>query len=304
MGYLSQKKHHERINMLLNVSLGIISITTLLAMIDNTTGFSAFVNRWQFQIYVYLLIVFACALVNKFFLQTFFAFLLIVVNYTLIASSANLFNSSHSDGLGRLTILYQNNTQAGAELMHQAVDNNVDIIALNRAKTQNFAIETKPQYHLYNEDQEQGSSFIISKFTPLRSGKLKLSERFIGSYMTILAETQPLVFVNIDFSGITSKEEKNVYRNLGKFVVMQDNPVIIVGNFGIPAWSKTFQKFLNKTELEVKNRIILSDGSLWFNPLSVPSLNVLAYKKFGVKDVSFLPKDKNGMHPLLIELSF
>ena len=37
MGYLSQKKHHERINMLLNVSLGIISITTLLALMDNAT---------------------------------------------------------------------------------------------------------------------------------------------------------------------------------------------------------------------------------------------------------------------------
>ena len=304
MGYLSQKKHHERINMLLNVSLGIISITTLLALMDNTTGFSAFINQWQFQIYVYLLIVFVCALFNKFFLQTFFAFLLIKVNYTLIASSANLFNSSHSDGTGQLTILYQNRTKSGADLMRQAVHSQADIVALNRAQTKNFGLEGEHQYHLYNEDQEQGSSFIISKFTPLRSGKLILSDRFVGSYMEFLEGSQPLVIINVDFSGISRKEEKSVYKNLSKFVVMQDNPVVIVGNFGIPAWSDTFQKFLNKTGLEVKNRIIMSDGSVWFNPFSVPSLNVLAYKKFGVKNVSFLPKEKNNYHPLLIELSF
>ena len=304
MGYLSQKKHHERINMLLNVSLGIISITTILALMDNTTGFSAFINQWQFQIYVYLLLVFVCALFNKFFLQTFFAFLLIIVNYTFIASSANLFNSSHSDGTEQLTLLYQNRTKSGADLMRQAVHSQADIVALNRARTKNFGLESEPQYHLYNEDEEQGSSFIISKFTPLRSGKLILSKNYVGSYMEFLEGSQPLVLINVDFSGITRSEEKNVYKNLSKFVVMQDNPVVIVGNFGTPAWSKTFQKFLNKTGLEVKNRIILSDGSVWFNPFSVPSLNVLAYKKFGVKDVSFLPKEKNGMHPLLIELSF
>lgn len=304
MGYLSQKKHHERINMLLNVSLGVISITSILALMDNSTGFSAFINQWQFQIYIYLLLVFACALFNKFFWQTFFAFLLIIVNYTLIASSANLFNSSHTDGQGQLTILYQNRTQEGLKLMQQADKAQADIIALNRAQTQNFGLDSYPQYHLYNEDKEQGQSFIISKFTPLRSGKLILSERFSGSYMSILAGSQPLVFVNIDFSGITRQEEKNVYKNLSKFIVMQDNPVVVVGNFGVPAWSNTFQKFLNKTGLEVKNRIIMSNGSIWFNPFAVPSLNILAYKKFGVKDVSFLPKEKNSYHPLLIELSF
>ena len=304
MGYLSQKKHHERINMLLNVSLGVISITSILALMDNSTGFSAFVNQWQFQIYVYLLLVFVLALLNKFFLQTFFAFLLIIVNYTLIASSANLFNSSHNDGQGQLTILYQNRAQEGLNLMNQADKAKADIIALNRSQTANFGIEEHPQYHFYNENKEQGRSFIISKFAPLRSGKLILSERFSGSYIEILEGSQPLVFVNVDFSGISRKEEKSVYKNLSKFVVMQDNPVVIVGNFGIPAWSKTFQKFLNKTGLEVKNRIIMSDGSVLFNPLSVPSLNILAYKKFGVKDVSFLPKEGNRNHPLLIKLSF
>lgn len=67
MGYLSQKKKHARINFLLNTSLGIISITSFLALFDRSSGFSAFINQWQFQIYIYLLFVFFYALANRFF---------------------------------------------------------------------------------------------------------------------------------------------------------------------------------------------------------------------------------------------
>ena len=94
MGYLSQKKKHARINFLLNTSLGIISITSFLALFDRSSGFSAFINQWQFQIYIYLLFVFFYALANRFFIQALFACLLIVVNYMSIASSANLFKNT------------------------------------------------------------------------------------------------------------------------------------------------------------------------------------------------------------------
>ena len=110
MGYLSQKKKHARINFLLNTSLGIISITSFLALFDRSSGFSAFINQWQFQIYIYLLFVFFYALANRFFIQALFACLLIVVNYMLIASSANLFKNIENDGQQRLVILYQNHT--------------------------------------------------------------------------------------------------------------------------------------------------------------------------------------------------
>ena len=145
---------------------------------------------------------------------------------------------------------------------------------------------------------------MVSRHMPLKSGKLRLSPRFTASYMSFIAEEQPLVLINIDLSGLSHRDEKTVYHNLAEFVTAQDNPVIIIGEFGIPAWSDTFKKFLNKTGLEVKNRVILSNGSCWFNPFGVPSLNVLAYKNFGGNDVSLLNKDGNARHPLLVELSF
>ena len=77
---------------------------------------------------------------------------------------------------------------------------------------------------------------------------------------------------------------------------------VIVGNFGLPSWSERFYKFLDKTDLEVKNRIILSDGTAYFNPLSSPSLNLLGYKALGVKNIDFLPKEDNSGYPILFEL--
>lgn len=304
MGYLSQKKKHARINFLLNTSLGIISITSFLALFDRSSGFSAFINQWQFQIYIYLLFVFFYALANRFFIQALFACLLIVVNYMSIASSANLFKNIENDGQQRLVILYQNHTRNGEALLQQARTERADVIAVNRSQLPGFDLSNYPGYYLFNEDNDWKNSFMVSRHMPLKSGKLRLSPRFTASYMSFIAEEQPLVLINIDLSGLSHRDEKTVYHNLAEFVTAQDNPVIIIGEFGIPAWSDTFKKFLNKTGLEVKNRVILSNGSCWFNPFGVPSLNVLAYKNFGVKDVSLLNKDGNARHPLLVELSF
>ncbi len=304
MGYLSQKKKFARINFLLNISLVVISITSFLALFDRSSAFSAFINQWQFQIYLYLLVVFGYALASRFFIQAALASFLIIVNYMSIASSANLFNSSSNNGSHYVTILYQNQTQKIDTLLQQAQSKNVDILALNHSGSFALNLDKHPGYFLYNEDNNLSQSFIISKFLPLKSGRLLLSPKYSGAYMLFIAENQPMVLINIDFAGITRQQEERVYQNLGEFVTSQDNPVVIVGDFGIPAWSRTFQKFLDKTGLEVKNHIILSNGNVKFNPFSVPSFNVLAYKNFGVSNVCFLDKDGNTKHPLLIKLSF
>lgn len=304
MGYLSQKKKHARVNFILNLSLGIISVTSFLALFDRSSTFSALVNQWQFQIYLYLLIVFAYALINRFFIQGAFAALLIAINYMSIASSANLFNSSHSSGIHQVSILYQNQTRKADALLRQAQEENADVIALNHSQTPFTNLDKYPGYYLYNDDNNLQQSFIISKYLPLKSGRILFSPKYTGSYMMFIAENQPIVLVNIDFSGLPHEQENLVYHNLGEFVTAQDNPVVIVGDFGIPAWSKTFQKFLNKTGLEVKNHVILSNGKYRFNLFSVPSFNLLAYKNFGVSNVRFLPKNGNKRYPLLFELTF
>ena len=132
------------------------------------------------------------------------------------------------------------------------------LFPLNHSRAPFSNIDKYPGYYLYNDDNELQQSFIISKYLPLKSGRILFSPQYSGSYMMFIAENQPMVLVNIDFSGLTHEQEGTVYHNLGEFVIAQDNPVVIVGDFGIPAWSKTFQKFLNKTGLEVKNHVILT----------------------------------------------
>ena len=96
---------------------------------------------------------------------------------------------------------------------------------------------------------------------------------------------------------IKDKEIKGVYDNLIEFVLLQDDPVILVGDFGITSWSPIFKNFLQKTALEVKNRIIMTDGSHFFSPFSAPTINLLAYKNIGIRSINvFSAKKKSPLH--------
>lgn len=303
MGYLSQKKKHERINFLLNASIGIVSATTFFSFFDRTSSFSSFINQWQFQIYIYTLFVFVYALISRFWLQAVLSCLLIMVNYFSIASSANLFNSSGSNGDSRAVILYQNSAVDFWSLYTQADKNQADFIAFNSTRPLSLSLPAAGTCQSPGAE-ESARSHLLSKVVPYRAGKLQLSPARSGSFAAVEIDGHQFVLVNIDFAGLHHRDEKAVYDNLAEFVLAQDEPVVIVGDFGLPAWSRTFQEFLVKTGLEVKNHVILSDGSDWFNPFSVPSLNILAYKNFGVERLDFLPLKKNPKHPLLIELTF
>ncbi|MFR0737509.1 MAG: hypothetical protein ACLSHR_11570 [Oscillospiraceae bacterium] len=96
-----------------------------------------------------------------------------------------------------------------------------------------------------------------------------------------------MVLINIDLSGLSHRDEKTVYHNLAEFVTAQDNPVIIIGEFGIPALSPTLSKSFEQNRSGSQKPRYPEQRFYWFNPFGVPSLNVLAYKNFGVKDVFF-----------------
>lgn len=148
------------------------------------------------------------ALANRFFIQALFACLLIVVNYMSIASSANLFKNIENDGQQRLVILYQNHTRNGEALLQQARTERADVIAVNRSRLPGFDLSNYPGYYLFNEDNDWKNSFMVSRHMPLKSGKLRLSPRFTASYMSFIAEEQPLVLINIDLSGLSHRDEK------------------------------------------------------------------------------------------------
>ena len=110
------------------------------------------------------------------------------------------------------------------------------------------------------------------------------------------------MIINVDFSQMTPAEEALVFNSMNEFVLEQNIPVIIVGNFGISSWKEVFSGFLRQSGMEVKNRVILSDGKSFFNPLVKPSIYLLGYKTLGVEQISFLNRGDNKSYPILFKL--
>lgn len=126
-----------------------------------------------------------------------------------------------------------------------------------------------------------------------RRGKIDLSQETTASFMTFEKYDNIFTLVNIDFSKVSDKDLTIVYTNLGKFVVNQDEPVIIVGDFGIPSWSPLMRDFLVKTGLEVKNHIVYSDGKQAFRFFQVPTINILGFDNIAIRRLKFLPQDQS-----------
>jgi len=60
---------------------------------------------------------------------------------------------------------------------------------------------------------------------------------------------------------------------------------------------------LQETALEVKNKILLTNGENLFSPFSVPSINLLAYKNIGIRQISFIGEDEENKQPMVIKFN-
>lgn len=113
----------------------------------------------------------------------------------------------------------------------------------------------------------------------LSKGVLVSGQKMIASY-AMINEEAPLMVIMVDFRGISRNKYEPLLKNLHRFIMKQDTEVVLLGNFGMPAWSKTFRKFVEASGLTVKNRFIF-DGIF-----SVPKFYVLGYKGVGIKDIN------------------
>lgn len=120
-----------------------------------------------------------------------------------------------------------------------------------------------------------------------RAGKIELSPDTEAYFKTFEKYDRIFTLVNLDFAKVPASGQKVVFANLARFVLNQDEPVIIIGDFGLPAWSPLFRDFLTETGLEVKNHIVYSDGKKSFSFFNVPTLNILAYDNIGIRRFEF-----------------
>ena len=102
-----------------------------------------------------------------------------------------------------------------------------------------------------------------------------------------------ITLVNLDFSKIAKNELPTAFANLAQFVEKQDEPVVIVGDFQLPVWAPLFRNFLSDTGLQVKNRVLFTDGKDYFKFFVVPSVNVLGFDNIAVRRLKFMPDSKS-----------
>ncbi len=302
MSYLSQKKKHERRFAFLNTAIFFMALLTVINISAPENGFFAFFVDWQFQGYLLILFLFVYAVAVRYFVHAAVIVLFIGINYVGLSAYSNIFFNISGSGGEDFGIIYQNQTGADiSRLVGEAASAGADVVALNPSTRLENVINDN--YRLFHDDADLSRGVILSNRPVVRSGIVRFNEKLGASYAVVLPENgRELMIVNIDFSSMKREDEKIVFKNLEEFVLEQDIPMILVGDFGISSWKKTFRDFLGRTGLSIKNHFILSNGQSSFNPFVRPTYNLLGYKALGIKDIVFLSRTSGNNRPLLFKL--
>ena len=121
------------------------------------------------------------------------------------------------------------------------------------------------------------------------SGAIILADKFISPYVTI-DKNSPVTIIRVNLNDAKYEQYPVIFKHLRQFIIKQDNPVIIYGEFGVPAWNKIFKKFLRSTGLSVKNKLIFTKSAK-YNIFTDPTFYVLGFHEMGISDITISTKD-------------
>ena len=304
MGYFSKRKRQKREIFLLSTILILLGFVTLSAFFcDESSSIIHYINVWRFQFYILLLMVFFYALFSSHLWFSVTSLLLIVINYMLLAAAGPLFTNREVEQGESLRLFYQNDPKDMERFLRYAGNYNARIASIN-FKHETFVPEVADnrRYSFFHTHGDIMKTAIFAEDVPLRSGKINFNHNQEASFLVFEIGGHNLILINLYFAKLPLSEQEVVFKNLREFVLSQDDPVIVIGDFGLPAWMPVFKNFLEATSLEVKNKIILSEGKNRFNPLAVPTFYVLAYKNVGIDDITFFPPKNSKTFPLGVTL--
>ena len=213
----------------------------------------------------------------------------------------NLLFDITTSGQHKLNIIYQTHSDQLNNITMQADKYKADVAGLVKEKGKNFSGYTG---ELNASAGMTANHLILTPHNINKSGEILLSQALSAGFADVSKQQERFVFISLDFSNASRKELKTALKNLSEFINMQDIPVIVIGDFGIEAWAQEMLTFMEKTGLSVKNSIILNKGTNIINPLDTPTINLLAYKDFGIEKISYLKAKKYKRKPLLVELSY
>lgn len=122
------------------------------------------------------------------------------------------------------------------------------------------------------------------------SGSLILADNVIAPY-TKIKGNKPMTIIKINLDKYSSKVRKKVLKQLKNFVIKQDNPVILYGDFGVPAWNRYLRRFMVQTRLSIKNRLLFTKGAS-YNIFTTPSFYILGFNAMGIENLKIKNNDK------------
>lgn len=233
MGYLSQKKHELRKNIFLYVMMVLMLILTV-GTFANPGFHFGFFNL--FHLYFLSVVIFIYVLWSKKYKQALFFGFILLINYTFLAATTNIFLSDKFNG------------------------------------SQNLALT-------FNTKEVFAESFAREDISS--AGSLVLAGKYMAPFV-ILKEPSPITLVRVDFLKVPKREYGLIFNRLQEFILRQDNPVIIFGNFGIPSWNRIFKNFLQSSELTVKNRLLFTGN----NFLKPADFYVLGFREMGISKIN------------------
>lgn len=300
MGYLSHKKKEERIDSFLSLTLVLTIFYTLFVFFEMGGRFGEHLRLWHFQYYLGMQLLFLYALYTRRWIKSVLFLFIIFINFIGLSATSNIFLNTAAEGQTKLNLLYQKQVKDITSTIKSAYRSEADVLALN--SEEGFSTIYDDNYRPYHEEIDYGSSLILSDLPPEQAGKVSFSPTREASYMVVSKDGQKIMILNINFSDLKHGEAKTIYKNLEEFILAQNVPIVIVGDFGQPAWMPEFQHLMRSTGLEVKNKVILSNGTQKFNILALPTINVLGYKALGVDEIAHLEKSPSGSYPFLFSL--
>ena len=148
------------------------------------------------------------------------------------------------------------------------------------------SIVTEGSLHLQYQKGEQKYVSLLEESQKIKhEGKLDLSPHLTASFIKFDKNNQEYTLITLDFLEKYKKEYVTAYKNLEKFILMQNGPVIVIGDFGIPSWHPLFADFLIATDLSVKNRVLFTNGKQNFRFWQIPSINILGFDNISLKEI-------------------
>ena len=132
------------------------------------------------------------------------------------------------------------------------------------------------------------------------SGAIILADKFISPYVTI-DKNSPVTIIRVNLNDAKYEQYPVIFKHLRQFIIKQDNPVILFGDFGVPSWNRYLRKFIIQTRLIVKNNLLFTKNNS-YNFLSSPSFYILGFNDMGVENIEI--KNTNGQQTIDFDVSF